>query len=358
MLSSRWVVSRALDLGFDVAGVAAAFPVPTLNAYRTWVSCGYHGQMDYLARRDRVLRRTNPDIILPGVRAVVCVGLNYYQNEPVHPALGQVGRGRISRYAWGVDYHDLMLPRLEALMSRISAASPGASHRCYVDTGPVLERAYAARAGLGFIGKNSCLISPIFGPWLFLGEILTTAELEPTDAESPGDCGPCRRCMYACPTDAIIAPYIVDARKCLAYLTIEYRGAIAENLRPLLGDRVFGCDACQEACPWHRFARVTKEPQFRPRPRFDVAPHLAGLAGLSPEAFRQRYGGRPIARARRDGLARNAVVALGNWGDRRAVGPLRRAMTDADPIVRDHAEWALASMARNNPEEFAAGGLN
>lgn len=345
MLTSRWVVALAKSLGFDVAGVTTAYPVPTLNAYRTWLSCGYHGDMAYLARPDRVVRRANPELVLPGVRSVVCVGLNYYQEEPSHPSPRDPGRGSVARYAWGTDYHDLMLRRLEKLAARMAYESPGVECRCYVDTGPVLERAYAARAGLGFIGKNGALISPTFGPWLFLGEVLTTAKLEQTPP-STGSCGSCRRCIDACPTGAIVSPYVVDARRCLSYLTIELRGPIPEHLRSQLGTRVFGCDVCHEMCPWHRFATPTSENAFRPRPRFDVAPHLGSLALLSREDFARRYDGRPIARAGRDGLARNAIVALANSGDPQAEAPLTHVAAEGDEATRALAEWALRRLAR------------
>jgi epoxyqueuosine reductase len=346
MLSSDRIVSLALDLGFDEAGVTPAFPVPTLAAYRLWVSRGFHGEMGYLAREDRVARRENPDMVLPGVRSVVCVGLNYYQGALDSALLEETGRGRISRYAWGIDYHDLMQPRLQELARRIiGEAHRGASYRCYVDTGPVLERAYAARAGLGFIGKNSCLISPRLGSWLFLGVILTDADLTPTSGRNQGGCGSCRRCIDACPTGAIVAPYVVDARRCLSYLTIELRDAIAEELRPLVENRVFGCDVCQEVCPWQRFARPTSETAFYAQRPEDVVPRLADLVGLTQHTFRDRYSGRAVARANRAGLVRNAIVALGNWGHPEAAAPLTRAQVDPDEMVQAHARWALDRIA-------------
>ena len=348
MLSSGRVLSLALDLGFDVAGVAPAFPVPGFDAYRRWLARGFHGEMGYLAREDRVLRRGNPDIILPGVRSVVCVGQNYYQGS-VNGDVGQdTSRGRISRYAWGIDYHDVIQPRLEELAHRIvDDAQDGASYRCYVDTGPVLERAYAAQAGLGFIGKNTCLISPGLGSWLFLGEILTDAELTPTKGKRRGGCGTCRRCIDACPTGAIVEPYVVDARRCISYLTIELRDTMPEELRSLVGNRVFGCDICQSICPWQRFAQPTHEAAFHALHEDDIAPRLADLANLTTETFRERYTARPIARAGQEGLVRNAVVALANWGDSRAAKLLNRISGDVDPTVQALVEWAPSHPTRN-----------
>jgi epoxyqueuosine reductase len=342
MVDSDRVLSLALDLGFDVAGVAPAQPVPTMDAYVDWLSHEYHGCMHYLARKDRIERRLDPTLILPGARSIICLGLNYCQPPPPDIPRLDGSRGRISRYAWGADYHEVLLGRIEDLARRIaSIAGAGASFRCYVDTGPVLERAYAQRAGLGFVGKNACLISPRHGSWLFLGEIVTDLELAPTGTDPRGGCGTCTKCIDACPTGAIVAPYVVDARRCISYLTIEMRGGIPADHRPLVGDRVFGCDVCQDVCPWQRFARPTKESAFQPAGVHQVAPALTDLVRMSARSFGALYGASPISRTKRDGLVRNAIVALGNWGDARARGPLRRALEDVDATVRAHARWAL-----------------
>jgi epoxyqueuosine reductase len=281
-------------------------------------------------------------VILPGARAVVCVGLNYYPGPLPGDLARDASRGLIANYAWGFDYHDLMQPRLEELAAFIRAKTDGnATTRAYVDTGPILERAYAAAAGLGFIGKNTCLIHPRMGSWLFLGEILTDAELALTPKTSRVDCGTCRRCLDTCPTGALIAPYILDARRCISYLTIELKGSIPRNLRPLMGNRIYGCDACQQVCPWQRFASLTRERSFHSDEANRVAPPLAELVEMDDAAFRQQYADSPIARVGRGRLLRNAVVALGNWGDERAIKPLTQALQDTDPLVRGHAAWAL-----------------
>ncbi len=310
------VCEKAQGLGFDLVGISPAFPVPHLDAYSAWIAEGYHGEMGYMARPDRVERRENPAAILPGVRSVICVGLNYY-SSPLSNALDHnPSRGLIASYAWGLDYHDLMQPRLEDLAGFIRTEAGGsAATRAYVDTGPILERAYAARAGLGFIGKNTCLINPRMGSWLFLGEILTDVELEPTPNRTDTSCGTCRRCLDACPTGALVEPYVLDARRCISYLTIELKGAIPPNLRPLLGNWIYGCDVCQQVCPWQRFAKTTREQTFLAQNPNRASPPLAELSEMNEDAFRQRYAGTPILRIGWVRLLRNATVALENWED-------------------------------------------
>jgi epoxyqueuosine reductase len=270
--------------------------------------------------------------------------MNYYPGEIPVEARTDPSRGLISRYAWGADYHDLMAPRLEELAASIRAETGGrAADRIYVDTGPVLERAYAAAAGLGFIGKNTCMIHPRFGSWLFLGEILLDVDVgrDVIPSYKGGGCGTCTRCLEACPTGALVAPYVLDARRCISYLTIELKGAIPGELRPLLGNRIYGCDVCQEVCPWQRFARPTQERAFRAADPDRAAPPLLALIALDEEGFRRRYTGSPIARIGRGRFLRNVAVALGNWGDRQAIPALEKALTDADPLMREHAAWAL-----------------
>jgi len=340
------ICRRARDLGFDRVGVAPARPVPHLGAYRAWLAQGYHGEMGYMARPDRVARREDPARIVPGAGTVVCVGLNYYPGALPDDLRRDPSRGLISNYAWGVDYHELMAPRLEELAAFIrTEVGAGAGRqvrvRAYVDTGPVLERAYAAQAGLGFIGKNTCLIDPHMGSWLFLGEILLDVELEPTTKTMDVSCGTCRRCLDACPTGALVAPTVLDARRCISYLTIELKGPIPHELRPLMGRWIYGCDVCQSVCPWQRFARPTREPSFRAPGPDRGAPSLSDVLVMGEEAFRQRYRGTPIYRIGRGRLLRNAAVALGNWGDERGGPVLRKALTDPEPLVREHAAWAL-----------------
>jgi epoxyqueuosine reductase len=346
MSPTERICARAHDLGFDLVGVASAYPVPYLDAYNAWIDQGYHGEMGYLARPDRVERRENPDKILSGVRSVVCVGLNYYPRAL--PTDQDPTCGLISNYAWGVDYHDLMMPRLEELAAFISVevgAAHGVSCRAYVDTGPILERAYAARAGLGFIGKNTCLIHRRIGSWLFLGEILVDVELEPTAEQTGISCGNCRRCLDACPTGALVAPYVLDARRCISYLTIELQGVITPELRPLMGNWIYGCDVCQMVCPWQRFAKPTAVRSLRAEGTYRAAPALLDLIAMDEEAFRRQCRGTPIFRIGRRRLLRNVAVALGNRGNEQTTPSLEDALIlglkDTEPLVRGHVAWAL-----------------
>ena len=350
------IFTRARALGFDLVGVAPAMPPPHLYAYKKWLAQGFHGEMSYLARPDRVERREDPGLILQGVRSLVSVGLNYYPGAPPTGLQSDSSRGVISNYAWARDYHNLMADRLQELTSFVRAAA-GRDIRCraHVDTGPVLERAYAARAGLGFVGKNTCLIHPRMGSWFFLGELLVDVDLGQAPEGIGVDCGSCRRCLDACPTGALVSPHVLDARRCISYLTIELRGPIPHELRPLVGNRIYGCDECQVICPWQRFAGLTRERAFRPEAREHAVPALLDLIDVKEEAFRQRYQNSPILRARRRGLLRNVAVALGNWGDERAVPGLARALADVEPLIRGHAAWALgrvgAGAARGHLEE-------
>ena len=341
------ICDRARDLGFDLAGVAPTHPAPHFDAYHAWLARGYHGEMGYLARPDRVERRKDPAKILPGARSIICVGLNYYPG-PLPPDIKRdPSRGLISNYAWGADYHSLMLGRLEELATFVSAeAGREVGQRAYVDTGPVLERSYAALAGLGFTAKNTCLIHPRMGSWLFLGVILLDVALEPVPGSISASCGTCTRCLDACPTGALIAPYVLDARRCISYLTIELKGSIPRELRPLMGNRIYGCDVCQTVCPWQRFAEPTSEATFRSGKPDRVAPLLLDLIEMSEGAFSQQYKGTPILRTGRGRLLRNAAVALGNWGSEEAVPTLTSALTDAEPLVREHAAWALERIGR------------
>ena len=338
----RRIRDKAGKLGFDLVGIAPALPALSLDAYKSWLAQGYHGEMGYMARPDRVERRENPDRILPGVCSVVSVGLNYYPGPLPADLRDDPARGLISNYAWGMDYHDVMMPRLEELATFIRAeAGCQVGARAYVDTGPVLERAYAVQAGLGFVGKNTCLIHPRMGSWLFLGEILVDLALEPTSTEMSVGCGTCRRCLDACPTGALVAPYLLDARRCISYLTIELKGPIPRHLRPLMGRWIYGCDVCQQVCPWQRFAHHTGERAFLAEDPKRAAPRLVDLMELGEESFRHRYRGTPIHRIKRRRLLRNVAVALGNGGDEQAVPSLARALTDPEPLIRGHAAWAL-----------------
>jgi epoxyqueuosine reductase len=336
----------ALDLGFDQVGICPARPSAQFEFYSRWIRSGYAGQMAYLRRRCD--ERRDPRALLPGCRSIVVVGLNSFLADERPPSLGAA---IIARYARRDDYHEVMKQRLSALLDWLSAetgTSPAALGRAYVDTGPLLERELAVQAGLGWIGKNCCLISPRFGSWLLLGELLLEIELAADEPWSRTHCGTCTRCLDACPTGALVEPYLLDARRCLSYLTIELREAIPKTLRPLLGQRIFGCDLCQEVCPWNqRFSRPSSNSAFQPRPDL-VNPSLLELMALDDEAFRRRFRGSPVMRARRRGLRRSVAVSLGNWGDPSARPHLAAALSDPDPLLREHAAWALNRIDGNS----------
>ncbi len=310
---SQRIKARAQALGFDLVGIASLEPSRHGDFYQRWLDQGYAGDMAYLARPDAIAKRRDPRLILPGARSAVVVALNYYQGPVERPTQGQ--RGRVARYAWGDDYHDLMWERLDALAVFVEAeAGRPVAGRRYVDTGPLLERELAVRAGLGWIGKSTMLINPRFGTWLLLGELLLDLELDYDTPFEADRCGTCTRCLEACPTGCILPDRSLDASRCLAYLTIEFKGErFPADLAPKVGDWVFGCDVCQAVCPWNRFARPSPKPAFQPRPGLPY-PDLAELLALDEEGFRRRFRGSPIWRAKLRGLQRNAVVALANQG--------------------------------------------
>jgi epoxyqueuosine reductase len=339
------VKEQARALGFSMAGIVSADPSPHLAAYHAWIAAGLHGEMGYMARPDRVARRNDPGVILPGVRTIICVGLDYATAQVAESVLNDPARGRISNYAWGADYHDVMVPRLEALAAWLAqAAGEPVRSRAYVDTGAILERSHAQQAGLGFTGKSTMLIAPQRGTFFFLGELLTTLALPPDrpNGSATPSCGRCTRCLTACPTGAFPRPFVLDARRCISYLTIELKGAIPPALRPLLGNHVYGCDICQTVCPFNRFAPETVEPLFRPIDPDQAAPPLDRLLTLTEPRFRELYGGGPIGRIGRDRLVRNACVAAGNSGCRDLLPLLERlCREDNSPLVREHAAWGL-----------------
>ena len=326
----------AAEVGLDLVGVAEVGPTPGHDAYRRWLADGFDAGMAYLRRPDAVRRRADPREILPQARSVIVVASSY-AGAP-HPPLPPL-HGRVSRYAWGEDYHRWLLERLERLIARLRETAGDFPCRCYVDTGPVLERAWGLQAGLGFAGKNAMLIHPRLGSYLFLGVALVGLELTATPAPGLGGCGRCTRCLDRCPTRAIVAPHRLDARRCIAYLTVEHRGPIPEALRPAIGDWLFGCDLCQEACPWNRrplAAHAAEEPPP------GATLYLPDLLLIDEATFRARFRRSPIWRATPTGLARNAAVVLGNRGDPAALPYLERAVRlHPSDIVREHARWAI-----------------
>ena len=340
-LSER-VKGLALAVGFDLAGVARAESTPETEFLREWLARGYAGEMTYLERR--VEERIDPRRLLEGARSVVAVGLVYDPDEAREP---KPGTGEVARYAGGEDYHTVLRERLRALEAGIEAlAARPLRTRSYVDTGPVAERVFAAYAGLGWIGKNTCLIHPRLGSYVFLAVLVTDLELAP-DAREPDHCGSCRACLDACPTDAFAAPYVLDATRCISYTTIEARGPIAPGLREAHGDWLFGCDICQEVCPWNLRERrqvpadrLGLRARLAPR-RAWLRPSLVWVLGLTEEAWREVTRKTALRRTKHRGLLRNALVAAGNSGDVALVSHVRRHAEGSDPMLAEHARWAL-----------------
>ena len=324
--------------GFELAGIALAEPSPDRERYRTWVSSGMAGAMSYLTDH-RAELRMDPRSLLPDARSILCVGKLYNTPQPYSTDFNDAERGWISRYAWGEDYHNVLRRDLERLVAMLPS---GHRYRICVDTAPLLERSYAHRAGLGWIGKNTCLIHEPLGSWFFLGEILTTLPLEP-DGAPPDRCGTCTRCIDACPTAAIApAGYELDARLCISYFNIELRGPVPEEHRGAMGHNVFGCDICQDVCPWNRRAPVTADPAFA---AFHDAPPLSRMAELTQEAFREMFRKTPVARAKYAGFLRNVAIAMGNAGQPQFREPLERLAMFPNPLVSEHALWALRQLA-------------
>jgi epoxyqueuosine reductase len=340
----------AAEAGFDLSGVAAATDAPELEYFPRWIAAGRAGEMKYLeARDDRGnLKRASLFRVAPWARSVVVCAINYNTDHPYSTQVADPRCGWISRYAWSrEDYHNAVMRRLREVEAALRQAAPAElrTHptiRSYVDTGPIVERVYAKYAGIGWIGKNTCIINQKKGSWLFLGVILTSLELAP-DLPVPDRCGTCTRCIAACPTGALIAPYQLDSNRCISYLTIEKCGSIPEELISGMGRHVFGCDICQDVCPWNRKAPATALPEFQPRPGL-VNPALAWLVEMSAEEFREVFRGSPIRRAKRSGFRRNAAIAMGNSGNREFLPLLNKLAADKDEQVAESARWARARL--------------
>jgi epoxyqueuosine reductase len=356
------ITKAAADAGFELAGVAPVDHAPELEYFPVWIEAGHAGEMKYLEARDEQgrLKRASLAHAAPWARSVVVCAINYntaqpYSTQAYSSQPTDASRGWISRYAWGQrDYHDAVMTRLRQVETALksAAASDDLITRCYVDTGPIVERVVAKYAGIGWIGKNTCIINQKLGSWMFLGVILTSLELElDADVErslpAPDRCGTCTRCIEACPTDALIAPYQLDSNKCISYLTIEKRGALPEDeaLREGMGRHVFGCDICQDVCPWNRKAPTTTAAEFQPREQL-VSPALEWLAEMSAEEFNQTFRGSPVRRAKRAGLRRNAVIAMGNSENGKFLPLLEKLAEDEDKVVAESAAWAAAKLDR------------
>ncbi len=331
------IKDEASRLGFAFCGITSADPPDHHADFENWIAGGQHGEMDYLARQAD--KRGSLETVLPGAKSVIVVGLNYSAQETPQIERDRLV-GEVARYARFDDYHETMWARLGELLRFVQEARPDVSGKVYCDTGPVTERDLAMRAGIGWIGKHTNLINRNLGNWFFLGEIILDIELVPDKPETT-HCGTCSRCIPACPTGAITAPYKLDARRCISYLTIELKGSIPVELRPLIGNRIYGCDDCLAACPWNKFAVVSDDPAMQPRADL-TSPDLIPLLNLTDDDFRKRFARSPIRRTKRRGLLRNVCVALGNIGDRRALPALEWARdSDPEPVVREHAAWAI-----------------
>ncbi len=342
-LTTAAIKDKARELGFNLCGITPAEPSPTLRAYLRWIERGMHGAMGYLARLDRVRRRQNLREIMPGAKSLILVGLDYFARFADERTLSDPSRGRIAAYAWGLDYHKVMQLRLEQFAGWLADASGKAiQQRVYVDTGALLERSHAQQAGLGFIGKNTMLIHPRRGSSFFIGEIITSLSF--ADYDEPHRetmCGTCTRCLAACPTDAFPKPYVLDARRCISYHTIENKGWIERELRPGFGNWIFGCDICMDVCPFQRFSEETDEVAFLPFEIDRVAPLLTNILMSTDETYRAMFRRSPIERIKREQMVRNACIAAGNWRNERAIPHLIQLLYDTSALVRGHAAWAL-----------------
>lgn len=334
------IKAAAQRLGFALAGISPVQLPPHGETFARWLRDGFAGELGYMSRTEAL--RRDPHELVPWAQSIISVGMNYY-TPFTRPEMPDSSEGWISRYAWGDDYHELIKARLERLLDDIRGlCTEPVEGRAFVDSGPVLERDFAGVAGLGWIGKNTHLISPKRGSWFFLGELFVDLPLV-YDRPMRDRCGQCDLCLKACPTNAFVGPYVLDARRCISYLTIELKGAMPRHLRPLVGNHIFGCDICQEVCPYNVKAQATAEAAFGPRSGL-LAPQLIPLLSLTEVEFRQRFRGSPILRAKRRGFLRNVAVALGNLKCQEAVPALIAALDDVEPLVRGHAAWALGEI--------------
>lgn len=346
--SSERIRQEAYALGFDLVGITSAQPSPTLNAYLAWIDAGMHGSMGYLARPDRIARRRDLNVIVPEAASILLIGRDYRSADIPESVLNDPLRGRIASYAWGLDYHEILTPRLKQLATWLEQQSQHSlKQRVYVDTGAVLERSHAQQAGLGFIGKNTLLIHPRRGSYFFLGEIITTLKFDYDTPQRSSMCGTCTRCLRACPTDAFPRPYVLDARRCISYHTIENKGWIPRTLRASFGNWIFGCDVCQDVCPFQRFSQPSQERAFYPQDWQRIAPALADILALDETQFRARYGQTPLSRPGRERMVRNACIAAGNSRSESLLPALTHCLHDSSGLVRGHAAWALAQI---NPQ--------
>lgn len=339
---TQQIQARAHKLGFELVGIIPAAQSETIARYQQWIKNGYAGKMGYLEKH--LPLKTDVRQLLSEAKSVISLAMNYYTLDPPKELAEDPARAQISRYAWGDDYHDIIRQRLSELVDFIKqTAETELQTRICVDTAPIIEREYAQKAGIGWIGKNTNLIHWRSGSWYFLAEVLVSIALESETPTLRGSCGTCTRCIEACPTDAIVEPNLLDSRLCISYLTIELKDSIPKTLRPKIGNLIYGCDICQEVCPWNSKAVPTDDPAFQPRDG-NFVPTLLSLIGMTQQEFSRRFKGSPIKRTKRRGFLRNVLVAIGNWGEQRAVPALKKALTDDEPLVRSHAAWALGQI--------------
>lgn len=345
MITARDVKAKALQIGFDLCGIAPAAGFPELRRLREWIDRGHAGGMAYMARTAE--SRADVRHVLPSARSVIVTAANYNVDRPYSTERSDSSRAQIARYAWGDDYHDVLRRRLDTLLGWMRERSDTPFEaRPYVDTGPVQERVYAQYAGIGWIGKNTCVINPAVGSWMVLAEIICSLPLEP-DAPALDQCGSCTLCLEACPTGAIVQPWTLDATRCLSYMTIELKGAIPEPQRQGLGSHVFGCDICQEVCPWNALPARSNDPAWQPRQGL-MSPRLIDLWNRSDHELAELVEGSPLTRPKLQGLRRNLAVALGNSGTSEAAVALQQDRADASiqaPLVAEHVEWALQRLS-------------
>lgn len=337
-MNAAFIKEKALELGFDLAGFAPAGRFSEADFYPRWLEKGFAGEMDYLARN--VEKRENCQILFPPAQSVIVCGMSYHTSATAILENAPATTGRISRYAWGDDYHAILKRKLFALLECIQKeiSSPLKAKVC-VDTVPILERLHGKYAGLGWIGKHGCLINQQYGSWFFLGEILINLDLE-YDSPVPDRCGACTHCLEVCPTGAFVAPRILDARRCISYLTIELKSSIPEELRPFIGNNVFGCDRCQEVCPWNQKAEAPGHSEFLPREQL-CQPDLAWILSLSPEMFNKTFKNNPVKRAKLRGLLRNTIIAIGNSGNPDFIPLLKNLYNASESLITPHIEWAV-----------------
>jgi epoxyqueuosine reductase len=343
---TQLIKSEARRLGFALAGITTPESPPHYSAYENWLTLGRHGSMDYLADERARTRRRDPRMLLPECRSILILGMVHPNPKTARPDEGTSLNGRVAAYAWGRDYHLVLPERLKTLSASIEQlAGKPVPHRWYTDTGPILERDLAQRAGLGWIGKNTCLINPKAGSYFLLAEILLGIDLQPDQPFTADHCGTCTRCIEACPTGCILPNRTLEARRCISYLTIENKGEIRPELRPQMGNWIFGCDVCQMVCPWNRFAADEYDQNYAPRPG-TMDPDLRTDLELTPQGFNRKFKDSPVQRARRRGYLRNVAVALGNSGNPEGIQALEKALQDDEPLIQQHAGWALKQITK------------